>query len=74
MVSFRFEYFENLVTKHHLGSALSWEQAARWAVNNKANDSNTTICSVKQVDADTVEIVKRTDQNLGFFYKTFGSD
>ena len=33
-----------------------------------------TICSVKQLDADTVEIVKRRDQNLGFRYKYFGID
>ena len=28
---------------------------------------------MRQLDADTVEIVKRRDQNFGFFYKYFGS-
>lgn len=74
MVSFRFEYFENLVTKHHLGSALGWEKAAQWAALNNAKQKDTTICSVRQLDADTIEIVKRKDQNLGFSYRYFGSD
>lgn len=73
MVSFRFEYFENLVTKHHLSAGLQWEQAAKWAVANKNKDSNTLVCSVKQLDADTVEIVKRTDQNLGLLYRYMGA-
>ena len=72
MVSFRFEYFENLVTKHHLGGSMQWEQAAKWAVANGNKDSNTVVCSVKQLDADTVEIVKRKDQNFGLLYRYLG--
>ena len=74
MVSFRFETFENLVTKHHLGGSVTWENAARWAVMNKSKEHNTTVCSVKMLDADTVEIVKRKDQNLGFLYRYLGMD
>ena len=32
------------------------------------------MCSVKQIDNDTFQIIRRRDQNLGFFYKTFGTD
>ena len=74
MVSFRFEYNQNLVTKHHLGGALGWQSAAKWAFLNQNNNSGVTVCSVKQIDADTVEIVKRKDTNFGLSYKWFGSD
>jgi len=69
MFSFRFETRENVVTKHHLGSGINWTQGARWAFLNGQNDSKVTICSVKQIDADTVEIVRRKDANLGFMFK-----
>ena len=74
MVSFRFELNENLVTKHHLGSGLAWESAAKWAMLHQNNASDVTVCSVKQIDADTVEIVRRKDTNFGVFYRWFGSD
>ena len=74
MTSFRFETYENVVTKHHLGSGLNWAQGAKYAVLNGAGDSKVTICSVKQVDADTVEIVKRKDTNLGLMFNYFGLD
>lgn len=74
MNSFRFETYENVVTKHHLGSGLDWASGARWAFLNKLNDANTTICSVRQVDDDTIEIIKRRDQNMGFAFKYFGID
>ena len=61
MNSFRFETYENVVTKHHLGIGLNWAAGARYAFLNKLNDANTTVVSVKQIDADTVEIVKRHD-------------
>ena len=61
MNSFRFETYENVVTKHHLGSNSNWATGARWAFLNKLDNANITICSVKQIDADTVEIVKRRD-------------
>ena len=35
---------------------------------NNLSNAGTTIASVKMIDADTVEIVKRKDQNRGFFY------
>ena len=74
MNSFRFETYENVITKHHLGSSLNWVQGARWAFLNRLNDANTTVCSVRQIDADTVEIIKRRDQNLGFAYKYLSMD
>lgn len=74
MSSFRFETYENAVVKHHLSGNLSWTQSARWAFMNNLNDKDTTVCHVKQIDADTVEIVKRRDQNLGLFYRYFGAD
>ena len=32
------------------------------------------MCSVRQIDADTVEIIKRRDQNLGFAYRYLNMD
>ena len=74
MNSFRFETYENVVTKHHLGSGLNWASGARWAFLNKLTDANTTVCSVRQIDADTVEIIKRHDQNMGLAFNYLGSD
>ncbi len=58
---FRFELNQNVLTKHHLGASekLDWTQAANWAFSNDL--PKTTICSIKQVDDNTVEIVKRRD-------------
>ena len=76
MNSFRFETYENVVTKHHLGSNLDWASGARWAFLNRlnGNDASTTVCSVRQVDADTVEIIKRNDQNMGFAFNYLNID
>ena len=74
MNSFRFETYENVVTKHHLGSGLDWRAGARWAFNDKLGDASTTVQSVRQIDADTVEIVKRRDQNLGMGFRWLGQD
>ena len=60
VLTFRFEYYENVVTKHHL-KKIDWRQAATWAFYNKLSSSDTTIASIKQLDDDTVEIVKRVD-------------
>ena len=73
-LSFRFETYENVVTKHHLGSNLDWASGARWAFLNRLNDGDTTVCSVRQIDADTVEIIKRKDQNMGFAFKYLNID
>ena len=61
MNSFRFETHANVITKHHLGSQISWDAGARWAFKDKLSDASTTICSVRQIDEDTVEIIKRRD-------------
>ena len=74
MNSFRFETYENVITKHHLGSALNWSQGAKWAFLNGQGDKNVTVCSIKQLDADTVEIIKRRDQNLGFSFRYLNMD
>lgn len=72
MFAFRFETYENVVTKHHLGSGFNLTQSAKWAFLNGQNDSKVTICSVKQIDNDTVEIVKRRDTNLGLMFNYMG--
>ena len=64
---FRFETNENVISKHHLKKC-TWTQAAQWAFMNNLSNASTTIASVKMIDADTVEIIKRKDQNRGFFY------
>jgi hypothetical protein len=74
MGSFRFEAHENVVTKHHLGKKLHWSQAARWAFINNLGRKDVAVCHVRQIDADTVEIVKRKDQNLGLAFRYLGVD
>lgn len=73
-MSFRFEAHENVITKHHLGKKLHWSQAARWAFTNNLGRKDTAICHVRQIDPDTVEIVKRKDQNLGIAFRFLGVD
>jgi len=73
-MSFRFETHENVITKHHLGKKIHWTQAARHEFLKNLDKKTVTICSVKQLNEDTVEIVKRFDKKLGFFYKYFGRD
>ncbi len=68
MASFRFETYENIVTKHSL-SKVNWTQAAQWAFLNHLNKRDWTIASTRQIDANTVEIVKRRDVNKSLFYK-----
>mmetsp|Transcript_32625 Transcript_32625/g.24097 ORF Transcript_32625/g.24097 Transcript_32625/m.24097 type:complete len:158 (-) Transcript_32625:45-518(-) len=67
MASFRFETWENVITKHHL-SKVSWTQAAKWAFFHKLAHNDVTIASIKQIDEDTVEIVKRRDINKNWLY------
>ena len=66
-IAYRFEYYENVISKHHLNK-IDWRQSAQWAWNNKLGNSDVTIASVKMLDNDRVEIVKRVDQNRGMFY------
>ena len=69
MASFRFETYENVVTKHTLPK-VHWSQAALWAFKAHSTKRNWTIASVKQLDSNTVEIVKRRDVNKNICYKT----
>ena len=57
---FRFEAYENVMAKHHLKNT-DWRQAAHWAFLNGVQGKDTTVASVRMIDADTVEIVKRKD-------------
>tara|TARA_B110001450_G_C17268282_1_gene338414 strand:- start:163 stop:519 length:357 start_codon:yes stop_codon:yes gene_type:complete len=66
-ISYRFEYFENVISKHHLNK-IDWRQSAKWAFNNKLGQQNVSIASIKQLDNDNVEIIKRFDQNRGYLY------
>jgi len=68
MVSFRFEYFENLITKNYVKGA-DFEKASKWAIQDHFGDADWTVASVRQVDPDTVEIVKRRDANKSYLYK-----
>ena len=72
-MSFRFEKNQNVITKHHLDKKLSWSQAAKMAFNLNANKY--TVCSVKQTNPHTVEIIRRNNkQKLGLSYRLFGTD
>lgn len=68
MVSFRFEYYENVITKHDLKN-VTWTQAAKSCFNNNLDNNDVTIASAKMLDNDTIEIIKRKDQNKGWLYK-----
>ena len=50
-IAYRFEYFENVISKHHLNK-IDWRQSAKWAFNNRLGKSETTIASIKQLDND----------------------
>ena len=60
MASFRFETYENVIAKHTL-SKTTWSQAAQFAFAQNLNKRDYTIARVRQIDADTVEIIKRRD-------------
>ncbi len=68
MMSFRFETYENVLSKHYLPK-ISWAQAAHWAFTNNFNKGDWTVASIKQLDNDTVEIIKRKDFNKSICYK-----
>ena len=59
-MAFRFEYYENMVAKHHMNK-VDWRQSAIWAFGNNLNNDAYTIASIKMIDSDTVEIIKRKD-------------
>ena len=69
---FRFEYFENVISKHHM-KGVDWRQAARWGFHNNLGKAGWTIASVKMLGDDKVEIVKRHDISLPFAF-TWGRD
>ena len=64
---FRFEAYENVISKHHLKNT-DWRQAAHWAFLYGTAHKDASIASVKMIDENTVEIIKRKDQNRGFWY------
>ena len=68
MISFRFEYFENVISKHNL-KKVNWTQAAQWAWAQHLDHNDWTVARVQQLDADTVEIIKRKDVNKSICYK-----
>ena len=70
---FRFEAYENVISKHNLKNK-DWRQAARWAFNDKLDSSSWTICSVKQLDENTVEIIKRNERPSKSWFYTWGAD
>lgn len=72
MASFRFELYENVITKHSL-PRVDWTQAAKWSFLQHFNHADWTVASIKQLDSDTLEIVKRHSMNKSLCYK-FGYD
>ena len=66
-MAFRFEYYENVINKHHRNK-VDWKQAAINQFYDKLNKADVTIASVKMIDEDTLEIIKRIDQNRSFKY------
>ena len=72
MTSFRFETYQNSVVKHHMRKAYDPKQPAMWAWNHDLH--RTTISSVRQIDADTIEVVKRYDMKPGMAFRYLGAD
>ncbi len=68
MTSFRFETFENVITKHTL-SKTTFSQAAQFAFAHNLSKRDWSIQSVRMLDADTVEVIKRHDLNKSLCYK-----
>ena len=68
MASFRFETYENVFVNHTL-SKVNWTQAAQWAFLRNLDKRDWTIASVKQLDDNKIEIVKRRDFNKSLMYK-----
>ena len=77
---FRFEYYENVISKHHL-KAISWKQCAEWSLTNTNYKTGVvfgsgamTIASVRNIDEDTVEIIKRRDDSSRPWFYKWGAD
>ena len=71
-MAFRFEYYENVISKHHM-SKVDWRQAAKWSFMNKLGASGWTVASVKMLNDDQVEIIKRHEAKLPWFW-SWGAD
>ena len=56
-MAFRFEYYENVIAKHHMNK-IDWRQCAMWAFHNHFGNDAYTIASIKMLDDNTVEIIK----------------
>ena len=67
MSGFRFETYENVITKHTL-SKLHWTQVAKAAFHTHFDQADWTVSSVRQVNDHTIEIIKRKDQNKTVCY------
>ena len=68
MSGFRFETYENVVVKHTLNK-VHWTQAARYAFKNHFSQDQWTVARVRNIDENTIEIIKRKDQNKSICYK-----
>ena len=66
VLTFRFEYYENVVNKHHLNK-IDWKQAARASFTH--NLAKTTVADVRMIDEHTVQIIKRRDVKPSWGYK-----
>lgn len=65
-MSFRFEFWENVISKNKI-KGVEWTQAAKASAQENLDKKDWSIVSVKQIDADTIEILKRRNVNVGFF-------
>ena len=65
---FRFEYYENVISKHHL-KKVDWRQGAVASFMSGLDKKYVSVASVRQVDEDTVEIIKRRDAKPSLLYK-----
>ena len=66
--SFRFETYENVIAKHTL-SKTTWSQVAQYAFNQNLSKRDYTLAGIRMIDEDTIEIIKRRDQNKSICYK-----
>ena len=64
----RFEAFENVITKQEVSSKVNFNQIAYSSYKSKLGKKNVSLVSIKQIDKDTIQILKRVEKKRSFLY------
>ena len=68
MIGVRFEYYENVVTKHHLNK-VTWKQAALSLFKANFNNPKATVVRVRHLNNDQIELITRFDKNESLLFR-----